>query len=277
MDAVKNRLKGTRFDRLFRRVLNAFGLNVYVPATPARLTSEIYNDAPQITRYLFIGGLHRSGTTLIEHYIHAHYDVACLRATVPESEGQHLQSVFPTGERFGGAGEFAFDPRAQFALPDDPETVRSEIMAEWSQFIVGDSDLLVEKSPPNLVRIPWLRHVFPGCQILIVTRDPRAVAGATMKWNAAGRERLLHHWDAAYSITKRDLGPDCYVIRYEDFCEDPRGAIEASGLGAVLGPPKLKAIDPRFAEIRNSNARYLPQHGRRRYGHGVWESFGYKF
>jgi hypothetical protein len=63
-------------------------------------------------RLLFIGGLHRSGTSLIHRCISRHPQVAGFHDTgVLEDEGQYLQSVYPLGQAYGGPGRFALDPR----------------------------------------------------------------------------------------------------------------------------------------------------------------------
>jgi hypothetical protein len=48
-------------------------------------------------RLVFVGGLHRSGTTLLGRLIAQHPDVSGFAETgVPADEGQHLLSVYPT-------------------------------------------------------------------------------------------------------------------------------------------------------------------------------------
>ena len=63
-------------------------------------------------RLLFIGGLHRSGTSLVHRCISSHPQVAGFHDTgVLEDEGQYLQGVYPIGQAHGGPGRFALDPR----------------------------------------------------------------------------------------------------------------------------------------------------------------------
>ena len=60
-------------------------------------------------RLVFVGGLHRSGTTLFAKLLTGHPDVSGLSNTgVWEDEGQHLQDVYPPAAEFGGLGRFAF-------------------------------------------------------------------------------------------------------------------------------------------------------------------------
>ena len=62
---------------------------------------------------VFVGGLHRSGTSLLHRCLAEHPDASGFRGTgVPEDEGQHLQSVYRPARAHGGPGRFGFDPGA---------------------------------------------------------------------------------------------------------------------------------------------------------------------
>jgi len=158
----------------------------------------------------------------------------------------------------------------------DHAACRTTIIADWSKFVIGSEAALLEKSPTNLTKIPWLRKVFPGSVFVIVVRDPRAVSAATQKWSNTSLEELMMHWNVAYSVALRDSGDDCYFIRYEDFCVSPDRAIAATGLSQHLvqrrHPIQLEA---RFQELHNNNGEYLHLHACKYYGSGVWKHFGY--
>ena len=62
-------------------------------------------------QFVFIGGLHRSGTSLLHRCLRSHPDFSgFLDLGVPEDEGQFVQSVYP--RKYGGPGLFAFHPAA---------------------------------------------------------------------------------------------------------------------------------------------------------------------
>ena len=280
------------FDRLLRTTRALLGART--PASPPppapgpkrrgplqRLPDIAYNDSPAIERFVFICGLHRSGTTLLERRLASRFDVAFLRANRPESEGQHLQSVYRPASAYGGAGRFAFarEMAADLeALLADPEDCRARITADWNRFVVGTSATLLEKSPPNLTKINWLRTVFPGARFVIMTRDPRAASAATRKWSQTPLEELMRHWDLAYAQALADLREeDCAIVRYEDLCADEDG--EISRLGAFLDlaeRPDWGQVEERHQRLSNSNAKYVAMHGDARYGAGSWERFGYE-
>ena len=61
-------------------------------------------------KYIFIGGLHRSGTSILNEIIGSSDKVAKHKNTgKPEDEGQHIQTVFDNGIAHGGVGRFCFD------------------------------------------------------------------------------------------------------------------------------------------------------------------------
>ena len=251
----------------------------FLPIGPARrLPGVTYTEAPSIERMVFICGLHRSGTTLLERMLVERFEVACLRASVPESEGQHMQGVFSPARAFGGPGRFAFDPglQAEMERIGTSEDVRAAILADWARFVVGEAPVLIEKSPPNLVRIDWLRRVFPGARFVVVARDPRAVAGATRKWSRLSLADLVRHWDAAYGRALTQMGEDCMTLTYEDLCADPGGELaRIADFAGLAHRPAPGGVEPRFGTLRNSNADYIARHGGRTYGPGAWEAFGY--
>ncbi|WP_167853460.1 sulfotransferase family protein [Roseovarius aestuariivivens] len=231
-------------------------------------------------RFVFICGLHRSGTTLLERILAAKYDVSYLRASVPESEGQHMQSVYSAAMHFGGPGRFAFstEMRAELdALLSDPEGCRARIIADWSRFVVGNSKTLLEKSPPNLTKINWLRQIFPDCRIVIVTRDPRAVSAATHKWADLSLAELMRHWDAAYTQAMSDYkAEDCVLVRYEDLCRCPEDEISrVADFLQLTTRNDPEQIEERHKALVNSNEKYFVMHGEANYGPGIWNRLGY--
>lgn len=232
----------------------------------------------EFAAHVFLCGLHRSGTTLLEQRLGALVAASVLRAPVPENEGQHLQDVFPIGRTHGGPGRFAFAPKMHLG-PVDADTAarhRARLHACWTPWAVGGSDLLVEKSPPNLTRIPYLRSVFPGARFVVITRDPRVVAAATAKWSGASQAEMIFHWHVAHDAAHAALGPDCAVTSYEALCADPGAEVER--LVDALGLPRRATpapVDPRFETVENTNATYLADLTPIAVGEGAWRHFGY--
>ena len=237
-----------------------------------------------ITNLCFICGLHRSGTTLAQDYLAKHYDVAFIQRTrVPENEGQFLQDVYPSERPFGGPGLFAFYPQMHPAPePDRDRAARlaDRLLSTWAAYSSdpGHSRLL-EKSPPNLTRIAWLRSLFPEARFVIWTRDPRATALSTAKWHNIPVNTLMQHWNCAHLAAIQALQDDCMIVRYEDFCADP--ATVTQSMADFCGIARRTVpLDPatRFQTVANTNQPYLdsfPAQFATRAKLRAWELLGY--
>jgi hypothetical protein len=160
-------------------------------------------------RFVFLGGLHRSGTSLLFRILRDHPDVSGFRNTgVTEDEGQLLQTVYPPARKFGGPGRFGFQPESfldETSPLVNPENAR-RLFEEWSRYWDTARPLLVEKSPPNLVRSRFLQALFPNSHFVMLLRHPVAVALATQKWSKTPLSKLIEHW----------------VICHERFADDHR-------------------------------------------------------
>ena len=246
-----------------------------------KLNGIIYNNNPKIDRFIFICGLHRSGTTLLERLLVSKFELSCLRASVPESEGQHMQNVYSAGKEFGGVGRFALNAEMQHELDTLTDYKRhfSDIMARWNNFIVGSSNVLIEKSPPNLTKIGWLRRVFNNAKFLILTRDPRAVSAATQKMakTQTSLPEMMLNWNAAYSLAKKDfMCSDCYYVKYEDICESTDIILDNIASFANIEYRKHELpLESRFCNITNTNNKYITMHASNYYGDAVWNELGY--
>lgn len=158
-------------------------------------------------KIVFISGLHRSGTSILHRVISSAESVSGFDDTgVPEDEGQHLQSVFKPAIAFGGPGEFAFDEDARMTEKNKLITEENKeiLTEEWAEHWDTDKPILVEKSPPNLIRTRFLQEMFPNVYFITVVRHPLAVALATKKWSKSKVERLLKHWIKAHKIYLQD-------------------------------------------------------------------------
>jgi hypothetical protein len=176
--------------------------------------------------FVFIGGLHRSGTSVLHRLLSEHPQTSGFYDTgVPEDEGQHLQTVFNAAYKYGGPGEFAFhlDVHLTEDSPLITQNNREKILREWGAYYDLQKQVLLEKSPPNLVRSRFLRQMFPGSKFVFIVRHPVAVSLATEKWSNKTIAEHLLHWHAAHSIMLDDIESetDCLVLRYEDFIQAP--------------------------------------------------------
>lgn len=217
---------------------------------------------------------------MLEQYLFSRFRVMALRAPVPENEGQFLQDIYKPAYHYGGPGKFAFSKEMQEDLVDlnDFASYAPRMLKSWSEYAVGDGSYLLEKSPPNITKIWWLRRVFPDAVFIVWTRDPRAVSGATLKWSNTSLEELMQHWSVAYSFAKQDMDANTITMCYEDFCASPELTLERSGLPEILTRrSNALEIPQRFQSISNTNYRYLKGFNGKPSAGEVWEEFGYHF
>jgi hypothetical protein len=188
--------------------------------------------------FLFICGLHRSGTTVLQRCLSDHPAISAFHDTgVIEDEGQYLQSVFPVEATYGGAGRMAFDTACHMTesslLVNDES--RARLFSDWSRHWDLSRRFLVEKTPMNLLKTRLLQALFPNSSFIVVLRHPFAVALATHKFSHTGLHALIDHWLLAHEIFERDQShlERVRVLSYERLVAEPRAVFDE--IAAFLG------------------------------------------
>lgn len=209
------------------------------------------------SKFAFICGLHRSGTSLVFKCLRDHPEISGFANTgVPEDEGQHLQSVVPTAKSYGGPGRFGYaqqaylDETSELATPETAAT----ILEDWSPYWDMDKAVLLEKSPPNLIRTRFLQQLFPNSYFIIITRHPIAVSYATKKWKKISVSGLIQHWLFCHEAFLKDQPflEKSIMIRYEDFVQKPDQILEDIYTFLALEPA------PRHQTVRTDiNGKYF--------------------
>lgn len=232
--------------------------------------------------FVFIGGVHRSGTTILADCIGDHPEVSGLSDTgVPMNEGQFLQNVYaPAGTKrklwpirylspilptsfktrgYGGPGRFGFDPGSHLTENSplvSPANAQS-ITRAWKPYWELDRRVLLEKSPPNLLRTRFLQALFPRSAFIILLRHPIPVSYATRRWTGLRPlYYLLKHWQVCYNRFRNDQPhlDRVLVLYYEDFVENPQSTMERIFTFLELPTaPVQRDISP------NVNGRYFRQ------------------
>lgn len=245
--------------------------DIMVTSSRSTTTSPTGDARPsqrQRERHVFVGGLHRSGTSLVARMLAAAEGATGLVGTgFMEDEGHYLHDVVPSVRDFGGPGRFAFDERSHLVEPaSGAQELRDRLVAAWHPYW-GDPQaaIRIEKSPQNLLQARFLQGVFPDAAFVMVLRHPAAVALATRKWTGIGPpgarrflpKRSLHslieHWVVAHDRFAQDRGmlADVRVVRFEDVVADPSIVSEdlMSHLGLVASidaPQPPASLDPTY-------------------------------
>ena len=222
-------------------------------------------------RITFVGGLQRSGATLVARIIGASADASALTGTgaVPD-EGQHVQDIYVGGP--GNAPEWSFHPQAHLTEEDARRVpdAGARLWQSWSPFWDLDRTVLVEKSPPNLTKMRYFQEIFPKARFIVVTRHPVVQALAVRKWATRSRgrftygfPRLVEHWVHAHDVFAEDALhiENLLVLRYEHLMRDPAQQLGrvAEFLGIELDAEAVGAVDAgrsnRYAELWQTGGR----------------------
>jgi hypothetical protein len=213
---------------------------------------------PARHRLVFVGGLHRSGTTLLADLIAEHPHASGFADTgVPADEGQHLQDVYPPARAFGGPGRFGLSPAAHMTETHTlvSPSSRARLLAAWEPHWDLERSVLVEKSPPNLIRTRFLQALFPGSTFVMVVRHPIPVSLATARWRGTRRlGALIEHWLRCHQLFAADEArlERVHVVRYEDLVDNPEACVKR--LWTDVG---LDAVAVRTSVEPGSNERYF--------------------
>jgi hypothetical protein len=182
---------------------------------------------------VFICGIHRSGTSLLHQMIKSHPLVSGFTETgVPEDEGQHLQTIFPTARALGGPGRFGFHPAAYMDNTHPLATAENANMlfGQWARFWDLQKPTLIEKSPPTIIRTRFFQALFSQAKFIFIFRNPIAVAYATRKWcKDAPFYRLIDHTLTCYHIGYSDMNflKNFHVVRYEDLIQETTKTLQS--------------------------------------------------
>lgn len=175
---------------------------------------------------IFIGGYHRSGTTLMRVMLHRHPHIAC---------GPESQLLDRTGFlEFHRFLEETWIPQLQlygFGVGELDRAIAAFLDNFFTRYqLQRGKQRWAEKTPKNILRIDYLFRLFPQAQFIHMVRDPRDVycsvrqkaCSTTPRWSRFTAEETAQDWvkRVRQGLAWRD-DPRCLEVRYEDLVCDP--------------------------------------------------------
>ncbi len=180
---------------------------------------------------VYVLGMPRSGTTLVEQIIAGHSQVfgAGELGIVPQ-----VIAGLQRWERHTGSGR---------NYPDCVDDLSREVVKGIADHVLGelrsfdaDAAYVVDKLPHNFENIGLIKFLFPNAKIISVRRDPRDIAMSNyftdyqakhggmgfaydLTWigeQLADHNLMMHHWHQLFP-------GEILEISYEDVVEDPEG------------------------------------------------------
>ena len=172
---------------------------------------------------VFIVGFPRSGTTMLEQMLDAH------PRYVSMDERTLLQTCVESMEADGLAYPAQLDRLGAKALAG----LRALYRAEAAKVVdLGPGQILVDKNPLNMLRLPMIRRLFPNARIILALRHPCDVLLSCYMQNfrspafmmlCSSLERLASSYvnSMRFWIHHQPLlRPETLILRYEDTVGD---------------------------------------------------------
>jgi tetratricopeptide (TPR) repeat protein len=213
-------------------------------------------DVPQP---IFIMGLPRSGTTVVDQIVRSHSNVTAGGELPFLGELRKVASdVLPSQQPFPDnlAQSWTADRQYVATLLRDYYLARAERYGMLS----GDGAFFTDKMPFNEVYLPLLKMAFPQAKIVHVIRHPLDVCVSMMSstvtqgFNCGYRlEDAAHHLVAVFDLYehyRREMDLGDYVLQYEALVADQAG--QTRKLLDYLGLPAERTVRAAAGPINDS-------------------------
>jgi sulfotransferase family protein len=225
-----------------------------------------------VDRPIFISGCNRGGTTILADLLAAHPQIKNVGEGHTYSEGQYIWRLkFPDRSNHRWAVEPWLSQMRKTAAHATPELVR--FFRERFSAEVGPCQRILEKTPANAVRIPFIDACFPDARFVHVIRDGRDTVCSLMARRVALRFAPWQ-WVGAHTTALADLGalpPERVVIvRYEALMASPvRGLCEVAracelrvdeGVSQIFAATAARQIEPavsRWPQLSEARKQFV--------------------
>jgi len=218
--------------------------------------SRDYNDATT-EFWLFVLGLHGSGTTLMKTLLEQHPSIRSM-----PKEGQFYTNAIPQVVMYGLMRRFT--ARLDLFRLTEANAPMAALRAQfdWSFVYPKARGIKLEKSSTNLIRARWLQAHFTPSRFVTIFRDPYAVCASTRRrYPTVTVEEIARQWKVAHDILLEDLPylEKNLILYYEDLCsgleEQLQRLSDFLGFEPRLTRSELPAVMPTTKNVQDA---YLP-------------------
>lgn len=173
--------------------------------------------------WLFVLGLNNSGTTMLGDILGTHPLIRSL-----PGEGHWLTKVFPLSKDFGTPRTYTkrLDVFRWSEDHDPAPAVRAQY--DWALYYDRRPGVLLEKSPPNMLRARWLQRNFRPARFIAITRDPYAVSEGSRRRGGCSIQDAARHWAVGHKCMLEEMEhlQRCLLVTYEALCDDPESTLQ---------------------------------------------------
>ena len=190
-----------------------------------RVPASILPEASGQPQPIFIVGMPRSGTTLLDSALGGHADI---------SSGGELPAMPSLLTRFlDWAGEAGW--RGGVIPPPIAQQMRDSYLRQYNDYRIEAARFVTDKNPLNFLSVGLIRHLFPEAPVIHIRRNPLETGFSifrnnfTKAWRFTTSledighyfgqyARLMKHWSAVF-------GEKMAVVQYEELVGDFEGEL----------------------------------------------------
>ena len=193
-----------------------------------------YADGPQP---IFIVGLPRSGTTLLERMLGRHPEITAIGELTDFSKQLRWVTNTP--------GVTYIDPLVSERLGSAPFDVLGRRYLDQVAWRITSGRYFIDKQPPNVWAIGAIFRAIPRARVIVVRRAPmdvcfsnyRALFGDSYEYSYDLQWLAQHHrlFEEVLAFWGSVFGPRIHEVRYEDLVGDPERVLRATLCAMGLG------------------------------------------
>ena len=174
------------------------------------------NETNQFSKHIFILGMPRSGTSLIEQILSSHSNV--------QGGGELKHLLTSVKESFSDQG-YIF-PTKMNAYNQSHQKRISCLYQELTKPLFGGKEYLVDKMPFNFLLIGFIRTALPGAKIILVRRNPlencfsiykqKFKSGNKFAYDLQETAQYYNSYQSLINFWKSKFKNPFFEMRYED-------------------------------------------------------------